>query len=56
MALLPGGVITRMNKTKPLGMQASIFDCLCQARINWEGSGRKGVRHKNGGRVIEVGR
>jgi len=23
--------------------------CLCQARINWESCGRKGIRHKNGG-------
>jgi len=23
--------------------------CLSQARINWEGYGRKGIRHKNGG-------
>ena len=30
-------------------MQSSIFLCLSQARINWEGSGRKGIRHKNGG-------
>ena len=32
-------------------MQSSIFLCLClsQARINWEGCGRKGVRRKNGG-------
>ena len=35
--------------TKPLGMQASIIRCLSQARINWEGYGRKGIWHKNGG-------
>jgi len=23
--------------------------CLSQAKINWEGCGRKGIRHKNGG-------
>ena len=23
--------------------------CLSQARKNWEGCGRKGIRHKNGG-------
>jgi len=30
-------------------MQSSIFLCLSQARINWEGCDRKGIRHKNGG-------
>jgi len=35
--------------TKSLGMQASINQCLSQARTNWEGCGRKGIRHKNGG-------
>jgi len=29
--------------------------CLSQARINWEGCCRKGIRHKNGG-MREVGR
>jgi len=29
-------------------MQSSIFLCLSQARINCEGCGRKGIRHKNG--------
>jgi len=28
-------------------MQASIIQCLSQARINWEGCGRKGIRCKN---------
>ena len=28
--------------------------CCSQARINWEGCGRKGTRHKNGG-MMEVG-
>ena len=32
-----------------VGMQSSIFLCLSQARINWEGCGRKGIRRKNGG-------
>jgi len=41
--------------TKPQGMQSSIFLCLSQARINWEGYGRKGIRHKNGG-MMEVAR
>ena len=30
-------------------MQSSIFLCLSQARINWEGCDRKSIRHKNGG-------
>jgi len=30
-------------------MQSSIFLCLSQARINWEGCGRKGIWCKNGG-------
>ena len=30
-------------------MQSSTFLCLSQARINWEGCGRKGVWHKNWG-------
>ena len=29
--------------------------CLSQARIKWEGCGRKGIRRKNGG-MMEVGR
>jgi len=29
-------------------MHASIIQCLSQARINWEGCGRKGIRRKNG--------
>ena len=36
-----------LEKTKPPGMQASINRCLSQARINWEGCDRKGVRRKN---------
>jgi len=35
-------------------MQANIIRCLSQARTNWEGYGRKGIRHKNGG-MMEVG-
>jgi len=31
------------------GMQASINRCMYQARINWEGCGRKGIRCKTGG-------
>jgi len=34
---------------KPRGMQSTIFLCLSQARINWEGCGRKGIRCKNEG-------
>jgi len=30
-------------------MQSSIFLCLSQARINWKGCSRKGIRRKNGG-------
>ena len=37
-----------LRVTKPLGMQASIVQCLSQARINWEGCDRKGIWHKNG--------
>jgi len=29
-------------------MQSSIFLCLSQAMINWEGCGRKGIRRKMG--------
>ena len=29
-------------------MQASIIQCLFQARINWEGCGRKGIWRENG--------
>jgi len=29
--------------------------CLSQAKIKWEGCGRKGIQHKNGG-MTEVGR
>jgi len=37
-------------------MQASIFGaCPMQARVKWEGCGRKGIRRKNGG-MMEVGR
>jgi len=32
-------------------MQSSIFLCLSQARINWKGCDRKGIRRKNGGGV-----
>ena len=39
---------------KPPAMQANIIRCLSQARTNWEGYGRKGIRHKNGG-MMEVG-
>ena len=41
--------------TKPRGMQANINQCLSQARINWEGYGRKGIRCKSGGMMEEVG-
>jgi len=30
-------------------MQSSIFLCLSQARINWEGCSRKSIRDKMGG-------
>jgi len=40
--------------TKPPGMQASIIQCLPQAKISWEGCGRKDIQHKNGG-MMEVG-
>jgi len=33
------------------GMQSSIFLCLSQARINWDGYGRKGVRPEKWGRI-----
>jgi len=36
------------------GMHSSIFLCLSQARTNWEGCGRKGIRHKNRGGLMEV--
>ena len=41
-------ILVVVVKTKPLGMQASITQRLSQARMNWEGCGRKGVRRKNG--------
>jgi len=31
------------------GVQSSIFLCLSQARINWEGCSREGIQCKNGG-------
>ena len=31
-----------------VGMQSSIFLCLSQARINWEGCGMKGIGVKMG--------
>ena len=31
------------------GMQSSIFLCLSQAQINWDGCSRKSIWHKNGG-------
>jgi len=34
--------------TDPLGIQASIIQCLSQARINWEGCGRKSIWRTNG--------
>ena len=40
--------------TKPPGTQASIIQCLPQAKISWEGCGRKDIQHKNGG-MMEVG-
>ena len=33
----------------PLGMQASIIQCLSQARTNCEGCSRNGTQYKNGG-------
>ena len=33
----------------PLGMQTSSIRGLSQARINWDGCGRKSIQHKNGG-------
>jgi len=39
---------------KPPAMQANIIRCLCQARINCEAYGRKGIPRKNG-RMMEVG-
>jgi len=38
---------------KPPAMQANIIRCLCQARINCEAYGRKGIRCENG-RMMEV--
>jgi len=34
-------------------MQCSIFLCLSQARINWQGCDKKGIRHKMG-ELVEV--
>jgi len=33
----------------PLNMQASIFGACPKPGLKWEGCGRKGIRHKNGG-------
>ena len=33
-------------------IQASIILCLSQARINWEGCGRKGIRRKKNGERV----
>jgi len=32
-----------------LSLQSSVFLCLSQARINWDGCGRKCIRHKKWG-------
>jgi len=37
------------------GLQSSMFLCLSQARINWDGCSRKGIWHKNEG-MMELGR
>jgi len=42
-------VLVLKSRTKPPGMQASVNRRLSQARTNWEGCGRKGIRHKKGG-------
>jgi len=44
-------LFTLLLRKEPIhrAMQSSIFLCLSQARINWEGYDRKGIRHKNGG-------
>jgi len=39
---------------KPPGTQASIIRCLSQARIHWEGCGKKGIQRKKWG-MMEVG-
>jgi len=41
-------VVVVIGKIKPQDMQAFIIQCLSQARINWEGCGRKAVQLKIG--------
>jgi len=41
--------------TKSPGMQASIIRRLSQARINWDGCDRKGIRWHKNGRAMEAG-
>jgi len=47
-ALLSTSLINKTLLLSHGGMQSSIFLCLSQARINWEGCGRKGIWRKNG--------
>jgi len=38
-----------VSKKQATGYASQHIWCLSQARINWDGCGRKGIRHKNGG-------
>jgi len=51
--LLMSSCMTYRNQATG-GIQSSLCLCLSQARINWEGCGRKGIRCKNGGGLMEV--
>jgi len=48
-------LLTAYYLTTPLAMQASIFGACPQARMKWEGCGRKGIRRKNVWMMIDGG-
>ena len=39
---------SNISSIYPRGMQSSVFLCLSQDQINWDGWGRKGFQHKMG--------
>ena len=42
-------LLFEIYRGKPPGTQASIIRCLSQARIHWEGCGKKGIQRKKMG-------
>jgi len=47
--------VFKVNLNQATGYASQYIWCLSQARIKWEGYGRKGIRHKNVG-MMEMGR